>query len=241
MKKNFIFTLLMLLTTGMLFSLTGFVESSVFAISDETLPVSLSSFMAIPNVSNDAIAINWTTQSESNLVGYHIYRSESENLDAAENINSDIIFANNTNLTNNYSYHDSEIESEKTYYYWIKSVGYSCNEFFGPVQVTVQENHDVEDFTIPQFTSLESIYPNPFNPSTSIKFYLAESSNVKLEIYNIKGQLINILTDETYAEGFHNVVWNGKNMNGKDCSSGIYLIRMNSSLKNQVKKAILVK
>ncbi len=70
MRKFPIFVILMLLTTGIFFSLTGFGESPVFEISDETLPVTLSSFMASPNVSNDVISINWTSQSESNLIGY---------------------------------------------------------------------------------------------------------------------------------------------------------------------------
>jgi hypothetical protein len=167
MKKVIFLVFTLLLTTGMLFSLTGFGESSVFEITDDTLPVTLSSFMAIPNVNNQSISINWTTQSESNLIGYHIHRAESTDLASALIVTSNIISAHNTTLTSNYSFQDAEVESETTYYYWLQSIEYGANNFYGPVTAKISEDNDVP--TLPNNTELISIYPNPFSENISTK------------------------------------------------------------------------
>ncbi|MDA3814446.1 MAG: T9SS type A sorting domain-containing protein, partial [Candidatus Cloacimonetes bacterium] len=65
--------------------------------------------------------------------------------------------------------------------------------------------------------------PNPFNPETNIKFYLDESSHVSLEIYNIKGQLVKTLVNNDLSAGEHSFIWNGKDGNGNQVASGIYL------------------
>ena len=110
MKKILILSFFMLFSSFLLFSLTRFAESPGFEISDETLPVTLSSFMAIPNVNKETIAIDWTTQSESNLIGYHIHRAETNSLETAIRITPTIIPALNSQLSNNYNFNDNEVE-----------------------------------------------------------------------------------------------------------------------------------
>jgi hypothetical protein len=89
---------------------------------------------------------------------------------------------------------------------------------------------------------LEKNYPNPFNPSTTIAFSLSKSSNVKLKIFNIKGQKIRTLTDTFYPKGKHYILWDGKDENQKSMSSGIYFYQI--SVDNQIKmtkKCIMIK
>jgi hypothetical protein len=69
-------------------------------------------------------------------------------------------------------------------------------------------------------------YPNPFNPSTTISFNLSESGKVKVEIFNIKGQLVKTLMDCTTAPGHYECVWNGKNDTGKRVSTGEYICKL---------------
>lgn len=69
-------------------------------------------------------------------------------------------------------------------------------------------------------------YPNPFNPSTTISFNLSESGKVKVEIFNIKGQLVKTLMDCTTAPGHYECVWNGKNDTGKRVSTGEYISKL---------------
>ena len=85
-------------------------------------------------------------------------------------------------------------------------------------------------------------YPNPFNPETTISFTIPEESKVKLTVYNIKGQQVNILENETKSAGKHSVVWNGKDANGNQISSGVYFYKLNINGKTKmVKKCLLLK
>ncbi|MBN2000554.1 DUF3160 domain-containing protein [candidate division KSB1 bacterium] len=67
-------------------------------------------------------------------------------------------------------------------------------------------------------------YPNPFNPQTTVSFYLPKSSHVRIEIYNINGKLVRLLIDENHPNGVHHIIWDGKTNNGQVAASGIYVI-----------------
>lgn len=101
---------------------------------------------------------------------------------------------------------------------------------------------DLEDTQLPPATAqLGQNYPNPFNPQTTIQYYLPEDSHVSLAVYNLKGERINTLTDATVIAGSHNVIWNGKDFNGNNVASGIYLYKLESNKTTLVKKMILLK
>ena len=87
-----------------------------------------------------------------------------------------------------------------------------------------------------------TIYPNPFNPSTSISFSISAKSKIELTIYNIKGQRVKSLLNNTLDSGVHSVVWNGDDDFGKLVSSGVYLYKLNVNGKAvAVKKCLLLK
>lgn len=73
---------------------------------------------------------------------------------------------------------------------------------------------------------LERNFPNPFNPETMIKFSLAEASKVNLSIYNVLGQVVRMLVNEELPAGVHSIMWDGKNAQGSDVSSGVYFYRI---------------
>jgi hypothetical protein len=86
-----------------------------------------------------------------------------------------------------------------------------------------------------------SNYPNPFNPVTNIKFSISSGGDVQLDIYNAKGQKVRKLISDKLARGQHTVVWNGKDKSGKECSSGIYFVKLQSNSGNKTIKTILMK
>lgn len=90
-------------------------------------------------------------------------------------------------------------------------------------------------------TKLFNNYPNPFNPETTIRFSIRDASPVTLEVYNVKGQRIRTLVNETKVSGNHEVTWNGKDDNGRNVSSGIYYYKMTAGNYNTTKKMILIK
>lgn len=85
-----------------------------------------------------------------------------------------------------------------------------------------------EPLPVKQFT-LYPNYPNPFNPSTTIRFTLPQQAKVKLEIFNILGQRVRTLVDEKKLSGNYRVTWDGRNSSGQQVASGVYLYRLSSS------------
>lgn len=99
----------------------------------------------------------------------------------------------------------------------------------------------VENEMIPTKTELSN-YPNPFNPSTTIQFSIQNDSNVKLSIYNIKGQKIKILAQNKFLKGSYSLVWNGDDENGQTVGSGVYLYKLYINGKiGAMKKCLLLK
>jgi len=84
-------------------------------------------------------------------------------------------------------------------------------------------------------------YPNPFNPETTIRFGLTKGINVKIKIYNVKGQLVKQLVNADYEPGYHKVVWTGKDNNSKKVASGIYFYRLEAGGKCYTHKMLLLK
>jgi hypothetical protein len=83
--------------------------------------------------------------------------------------------------------------------------------------------------------------PNPFSNVTTISFQSKRSENVTVDIYNVKGQLINTLFNSNVAAGTTEVQWNGTDKNGKKCSNGVYFYRITTPNKTVQKKMILTK
>ncbi|MCD4818287.1 MAG: carboxypeptidase regulatory-like domain-containing protein [Candidatus Cloacimonetes bacterium] len=101
---------------------------------------------------------------------------------------------------------------------------------------------DSEDILISNNKISLSNYPNPFNPSTTISF---ETTNLhedtRIEIFNLKGQLIRKLEIVNVKLGINSVIWNGTDNNGKEVPSGIYLYKLKSGRFISTKKMILMK
>lgn len=92
-----------------------------------------------------------------------------------------------------------------------------------------------------------SAYPNPFNPSTFIRYSIpnvssaARNLNIKLIVYDMLGNEIMTLVNEEKSAGTYEVVWNGKNSFGKNVSSGIYFVRIQANQQSQNLKLVLLK
>ncbi len=86
-----------------------------------------------------------------------------------------------------------------------------------------------------------SIYPNPFNPSTTIKFCLAEPAEIKLEIFNQKGQTVKILAQGMVDSGWNSIIWDGTDSHNHKVASGLYYSKLSYSGKSVIKKMVLMK
>jgi hypothetical protein len=88
-----------------------------------------------------------------------------------------------------------------------------------------------------------SNFPNPFNPSTTIKYELPVNvENPVIEIYNIKGQKVKSLVEEFSESSNHSVIWDGNDESGKPVSSGVYFYKLSVNDKSEsVRKCLLLK
>jgi hypothetical protein len=108
--------------------------------------------------------------------------------------------------------------------------------------VAVRGSDSIDDPTVPALsTALNSNYPNPFNPETTISYSLSQGENVKIEVYNVRGQLVRTLVNENKAAGHHKVVWTGVDNNNRPVSSGVYYYKMTAGKYSSSKKMILMK
>jgi hypothetical protein len=79
---------------------------------------------------------------------------------------------------------------------------------------------------VPAANRLEANYPNPFNPSTTLRFALKQGAHVDLSVYDLAGRRIAILAAGEHPTGVHAAVWDGRDMAGRTQSSGLYLARL---------------
>ena len=205
-----------------------------------TLPVELSSFTAIPTA-EQYITLNWITQSETNLSGYRIFRSTESEISEATMLNV-FINANNSSTQSSYSFTDDEVQTGITWYYWLQVVEMDGTNFFhGPVNVFLNDSINENNPVIPNTTTLNCIFPNPFNPSATISYSLDKSSHVNIQVYNLRGKLVRNVYSGTKDSGLHYLPWDGTDENGKECPSGVYLFKLKTSDNTLVQKALLVK
>ncbi len=118
----------------------------------------------------------------------------------------------------------------------VSIIDMGCYEF-GAEQYVEAENIQSSIFNIQL-----SNYPNPFNPETKIVFNLPVEGNVKLEIYNIKGQKVKTLMDCYTSPGDFELIWNGRDDNNLKVGSGIYFYQLKVNGNSEaVKKCLLLK
>ncbi len=85
------------------------------------------------------------------------------------------------------------------------------------------------------------IYPNPFNPSTTIRFSLPEATQIKLEVYNLKGQLVRTLAQGAADSGNQSVSWDGTDNQNRRVGSGLYYSKLSYQDKSIVQKMVMLK
>jgi len=212
------------------------IPDSVILGDEAHVPVELSSFTAVAT-SHNTVQLDWVSQSETNMLGYRVYRNESPQQSDAQLVTPILIPATNTSQTQTYRFIDTEVENDHTYHYWLESVEPASNSYHGPVSVNV--TMDIPP-ALPELTILKNAYPNPFKMGgvANIEVEIKAGENGTLTIYNISGQTVKTVK---LGEGSHNVTWNGTDSSGKACGSGIYFYKLSTHSLNQTNKMVIIK
>ncbi len=96
-------------------------------------------------------------------------------------------------------------------------------------------------YHVPDYIVVTDNYPNPFNPTTTIRFSIPKSSDCELIIYNVKGQAVKHLMSETKERGIYRLIWDSKDDNGSLVGSGVYFYRIRIDGLATTKKMLLLK
>ena len=88
---------------------------------------------------------------------------------------------------------------------------------------------------------LSQNFPNPFNPTTNIRFNLPQAMHVMLSVYNVEGELVSTILDQPMNDGWNEVSWSARDTRGRAISSGIYFYRLVAGDFVQTRKMVLLR
>ncbi|HKI78373.1 MAG TPA: T9SS type A sorting domain-containing protein [Ignavibacteriaceae bacterium] len=196
--------------------------------SNDALPVELTSFSASV-VNGSTVNLIWKTATEVNNYGFDVERFSGNT--GWQNIGF-VAGAGNSNSPRNYSFNDNP-SGGTSFSYRLKQVDIDGNfEYFDAITVNLIASSKPK---------LLQNNPNPFNPSTTIKFFVPNPSDVTIKIYDLLGREVTTLFNKQATAGYHNVYWNGKDSRGENVSSGVYLYRLTAGNFSETKKMNLLK
>jgi len=199
-------------------SITVFTPNTIENISCSIIPVELKSFNY--QLEKNDVILNWTTATETNNMGFKIFRNKIE-----------IGFvpgAGTSTELREYFFRDENIENGH-YLYSLVQIDYDgTTEKVGEIEVVVEDT--------PTEYSLKQNYPNPFNPSTTIMFSIPEDGKIVLEVFDALGRKITELINREMSAGNYDVQFNASYL-----PSGIYFYTLRAAKFITMKKMILLK
>jgi hypothetical protein len=198
----------------------------------DVLPVQLASFTATS--SEAGISLAWKTISEINNYGFHIQR-RTAGMGTFTDIPGAFIQGNGTTLEEHIYDFNEPWPGEGAWEYRLRQVDLNGTAWFSDA-VTVGGVTDVIDQTSPVAYDLEQNFPNPFNPTTSLRFAVPARSHVRIVLYDMLGRAVAVLADETRDAGQHMI-----SIDGRMLSSGIYVCRMQAEGFQKMVRMALVK
>jgi hypothetical protein len=186
-------------------------------------PVELASFTAA--ASGSSVIIKWSTATETNNSNFTIEKRTAASTWATI---ATVKGNGTTTLKHDYSYVDNNIANAKVYYRLRQ------NDFDG--SYTYSKEIEVSANTVPAGYELSQNFPNPFNPSTVIKYSVPVASRVRIDVYSVTGQLVSTLVNGYMEAGSHEVTMKADNL-----SSGVYIYKLSAGSVVLSKKMQLIK
>ncbi len=209
---------------------------------DVSLPVELTSFSAVSQ--SGGVVLSWRTESEAENLGFIIQRqtvgssrsigtpADWSQIASYTTVNS-LAGHGSTSEAHEYAYTDAAVVPGAIYLYRLADVDYSgVVTWHGEVEVKVK----VKDGQVPLVFGLQPAYPNPFNPSVTIPYGLTEDGQMSLKVYNLRGELVQVLINTYALKGTYSINWQPVNL-----STGMYLVRLESGNKTNMQKVVIVK
>jgi len=217
-------------------------------------PLSLSDFILMIRIMlHDATAIPKPTPGSDLATIYAVTKGSETNVSTNANLGAALfVFEGEGKVSSSLKYEQGVVDGNlRVLVYMNSSAGVTgelltiesaakfsveaVDNFGRPVKTTVVNR------AIPAAFALRPNYPNPFNPATNIAFALPVDSKVSLKIYNVAGQLVRTVVNQTMPAGNHTVTWDGSNSSGDKVASGIYFYRLNAGSFSKTMKMVMTK
>jgi hypothetical protein len=211
---------------------------SNYDLGQTPLPIELSSFDATYDC-DGCVVLNWTTQTEFNNAGFHVYRSTDK--DGGYNLLNEKLVESTGNYT--YKYIDDTVDTNvDTYYYYLEDVDLDGVKSRSQI---IKVTRSEVTFVPEKFALLQN-YPNPYNPETWIPYMLPVNTDVTIKIYNPTGNIVKTLSLGEREAGMYvskdrAAYWDGKNEAGEQIGSGVYFYAIEAGDFRAVKKMIILK
>jgi subtilisin family serine protease len=200
---------------------------AAYLLALSMIPVELSSFSAAAN--ENSVTLNWSTVTETNNSGFSVERKTP--LDERWIEVGFVPGFGSTTERKSYSFTDANL-SMASYSYRLKQI-----DFDGTVEYS---NEVFAEVGAPKNFALMQNFPNPFNPSTTIEFSIPQASNVSIQVYNIIGELVGSLVNQTLEAGYHRF-----NFDAGSLPSGTYVYQLKATGQSgtfvDTKKMLLMK
>ena len=196
------------------------------------VPIQLASFSAAVVEANQVL-VKWSTLSETNNYGFEVQKAAEQPTNFQTISNSFVAGAGTTLDPKSYSFIDP-VRPTTVVYYRLKQIDLDGSvRYLEPFRLDVLTSAAGED--VPQKYALSQAYPNPFNPTTRIRFSLPQSGFVRIRVFNQLGQTVRELVNEYMAAGSHEVTFDADGL-----TSGLYYYRMESGPFVDAKKVVLL-
>jgi hypothetical protein len=174
-----------------------------------------------------AIEITWTLASIDEGGAFAVYRTSGDG-----GVSVEIPATSITRSGRTFTLVDEGIAGGESYHYRVEYIrNGSAQHLFTTDAIETPE--------LP--LALHQNFPNPFNPVTSIKYYLPGKEHVRLDVFDASGKLVITLVDKAQAKGNHSVEWMGVNSSGVNVKSGVYFCRLATRAKTLTSKMILLR
>lgn len=188
------------------------------------------SLLLAGHVSAQHPTIVWNRSPEEDVSRYRVYRGHRMNALAPV-----VWEATSAAVAVDTEWTDAEIRVDKDshwrVYYRVTALDNAGNESHYSRAASV--SGDVSQLSVEALLPALQLfrnYPNPFNAGTTIHFRLTEAASVAITVYNVRGELIRRLFNETLSEGDHRMKWDGRNQVGRMVASGIYVYRVEAKM-----------
>ena len=178
------------------------------------------------------VSLSWSTCPDA--VSYVVYRDDAATFTPSPGLVCQTVAAPATQCT--------ELLPEGDWYFLVCAVDAAGHAGgFSEPFLTSGGTVPVTDVGLPRALAISGVAPNPFNPRATIDFAVPQTGVIRLQVFDLRGRLVQTLHDGVLEAGHHTAMWNGADRQGRQAATGVYFMRLDDGRQAVTTKAVLAK